>query len=73
MADPNEPAGSNLCNFTTWAVDAPDTLSASGGCDIKVNFRATGVRQVRVSVHDSFGAMTTQTVTLTVLPTEAVL
>jgi len=68
VADPNEPAGSNLCNFTTWAVDAPDTLSASGGCDIKVNFRATGARQVRVSVHDSFGATTTQTVTLTVLP-----
>lgn len=68
VADSNEPAGSNLCNFTTWAVDAPDTLSATGGCDIKVKFGATGARQVRVSVHDSFGAVTNQTVTLTVLP-----
>jgi hypothetical protein len=68
VADSNEPAGSNLCNFTTWAVDAPDTLSASGGCDIKVKFGATGARQVRVSVHDSFGAVTNQTVTLNVLP-----
>ncbi|MFB9990932.1 hypothetical protein ACFFLM_02905 [Deinococcus oregonensis] len=68
VADSNEPAGSNLCGFTTWAVDAPDTLSATGGCDIKVKFGATGARQVRVSVHDSFGAVTSQTVTLTVLP-----
>ncbi|GGR24111.1 hypothetical protein [Deinococcus ruber] len=71
VADTNEPAGSHLCDFTTWAVDAPDTLSASGGCDIKVKFGATGARQVRVSVHDSFGAVTSQTVTVTVLPPPA--
>ncbi len=57
-----------LCGNTTWAVDAPDSLSVSGGCDVKVKFGAIGARQVRVSVHNSYGATASQTVTLNVLP-----
>ena len=68
VTDSNEPAHSNLCNFTTWVVDAPDSLSTTTGCDVKVTFGATGARQVRVTTHDSYGATASKTVTLNVLP-----
>ncbi|GEM87870.1 C1 family peptidase [Meiothermus granaticius] len=68
ITDPNEPDVTKLCTNTTWAVDAPDTLSASTGCQVQVTFGTTGWRQVRVSTTDSDGATASQTATLNVLP-----
>ncbi|THF70810.1 hypothetical protein E7T06_05515 [Deinococcus sp. Arct2-2] len=68
ISDPDEPTKTDLCNNTTWGVDAPDTLSRVNGCQILVTFGATGSRQVRVSVSDSQGAVTQQAKTFTVLP-----
>lgn len=68
LTDPNEPDINKLCNNTLWSVDAPDTLSASTGCTVKVRFGATGSRQVRVSTQDSEGAPASQILTLNVLP-----
>ncbi|OLV16765.1 hypothetical protein [Deinococcus marmoris] len=68
ITDPNEANTNLLCGNTTWAVDAPDTLSATSGCNVKVKFGVTGSRQVRVTTHNNYGAVASQTVTLNVLP-----
>ncbi|WP_425146058.1 hypothetical protein [Deinococcus sp.] len=65
------PDNADLCGFTNWAVDAPDKLSTSGGCDVNVTFGTTGARHVTVSTHDRQGTVASQTVTLNVLPTPA--
>ena len=65
------PDNADLCNQTTWAVDAPDTLSSVGGCDVRVTFGNTGARQIRVRTQDSQGTVASQTVTLNVLPPPA--
>jgi C1A family cysteine protease len=67
VRDVNENNGSVLCANTTWSVDAPDTLSSTTGCLQKVRFGTIGSRQVRVTVRDSDGQSTSQTLTLTVL------
>ncbi|MCA9836146.1 MAG: C1 family peptidase [Trueperaceae bacterium] len=68
ILDPNESDVNKLCATTTWSVDAPDTLSATTGCQIKVTFGTTGIRQIRVSTKDSDGAAASKTLELTVLP-----
>ncbi|PZA05781.1 MULTISPECIES: C1 family peptidase [unclassified Meiothermus] len=68
ISDINESDLNKLCNNTNWSVDAPDTLSATTGCQVSVTFGTTGSRQVRVSTTDSDGASATQTATLNVLP-----
>ncbi len=68
IADPNEGSATDFCANTTWAVDAPDTLRQVNGCQVEVTFGTTGARSVRVSTHDRLGAVTSQTVNLTVLP-----
>jgi C1A family cysteine protease len=68
ITDINEPNASTLCANTTWAVDAPDTLSSAPSCQVKVKFGATGVRQVRVSTTDTEGVSTSQTLSLNVQP-----
>ncbi|AZI44268.1 hypothetical protein EHF33_15365 [Deinococcus psychrotolerans] len=68
IKDSTEPAGGDLCKFTTWKVDAPDTVAYAPGCVVSVTFGAAGKRQVQVSTHNSYGAVTSQTVTLNVLP-----
>ncbi|MBB5376691.1 hypothetical protein HNQ07_002155 [Deinococcus metalli] len=68
IVDPNEADVTRLCTNTTWSVDAPDTLSATSGCAVKVKFGATGSRQVRVSTRDSEGQTASRTLTLNVLP-----
>ncbi|THF87017.1 hypothetical protein E7T09_07515 [Deinococcus sp. KSM4-11] len=68
IKDINEPDSTVVCANTTWAVDAPDTLSGATGCNQKVTFGTTGSRQVRVTTTDRDGAGASQTLTLTVLP-----
>jgi PKD repeat protein len=68
ITDINEADPSRLCANTTWAVDAPDTLSATSGCQVTVSFGTTGPRTVRVSTRDTEGLSTSATRTLTVLP-----
>lgn len=65
------PDNADLCSSTTWAVDAPDTLSATTGCDVNVTFGTIGARQVRVRTHDRQGTTALQSVTLNVLPLPA--
>ena len=65
------PDNADLCPFTTWEVDAPDTLSTSTGCDVAVSFGTTGARQIRVRTHDSQGTAASRTVTMNVLPSPA--
>ena len=71
ITDSNEPATTDLCANTRWAVDAPDTLSSATGCLVTIKFGKLGARQVRVSTQDSLGAAASQTLTLNVLPPPA--
>lgn len=71
ITDINEPDINKLCNNTNWSVDAPDTVSPTTGCSVKVTFGTTGSRQVRVTTTDSEGATGSQTLTLNVLPPPA--
>lgn len=68
VSDLNESDAAKLCAGTTWSADAPDTLASGTGCLQTVTFGATGPRQVRVVSHDSDGASTAQTLSVTVLP-----
>lgn len=71
VGDLNEPDSSALCASTTWAVDAPDTVSSTTGCSVSVTFGTTGRRQVRVSTRDREGLSTSFTQTLAVQPPPA--
>ncbi len=71
ISDPNEPDPSTLCPDTTWAVDAPDTLSRATGCTVSVTFGTTGVREVRVSTRDREGSITANTRSFNVQPPPA--
>jgi hypothetical protein len=68
VGDINEPDPSALCANTTWAVDAPDSLSSTTGCSVSVTFGTTGSRQVRVSTRDRESLSTAFTQTLAVQP-----
>lgn len=68
ITDPNETDANKLCANTTWSVDAPDTLSATTGCQVKVTFGTTDTRQVRVATKDSEGLVASKTLELNVLP-----
>jgi hypothetical protein len=68
VRDINESDATRLCANTTWAVDAPDALSSTTGCGVRVTFGETGARSVRVSTRDSEGLTASATRTLTVLP-----
>ncbi|WP_344983022.1 hypothetical protein [Deinococcus rubellus] len=68
ITDADEPSDPQQCGFTTWAVDAPDRLLGTIGCNQTVVFGTTGARQVRVSTHDKYGSTDSRTVTLNVLP-----
>ncbi len=68
IKDINESDLSKLCASTVWAVDAPDILSSTTGCTVKVKFGAQGARTVKVSTTDSDGATGSRQVTLNVLP-----
>lgn len=68
VSDLNESGAAKLCASTTWAADAPDTLASGTGCLQTVTFGATGPRQVRVVTHDSDGASTARTLSVTVQP-----
>lgn len=68
IRDPNEPDLNALCAATVWSVAAPDTLSATTGCTVKVRFGAQGTRTVQASTRDSDGAAVSSTLTLSVLP-----
>ncbi len=57
-----------LCANTYWEVDAPDTLNAITGCQVKIKFGKTGSRQVRVLTQDTEGATAATSVNLNVLP-----
>lgn len=71
IKDINEADLSKLCPNTVWSVDAPDALSSTTGCAVKVKFGAQGARTVRVSTTDSDGATGSSQVTLTVQPPPA--
>ncbi len=68
ISDPNETDANNLCTKTAWSVDAPDTLASATGCQQSIKFGTTGNRNVRISVTDSDGLTSTQTLSLNVLP-----
>ena len=68
IRDLNEPDGRSLCANAVWSVDAPDTLANPAGCSQVVTFGTTGLRQIRVSTHDSEGAAAFVTLALEVLP-----
>ena len=68
IKDINEANATKLCANTNWSVDAPDALSSSTGCQVKVTFGSTGNRQVRVTTQDSEGVTAAQTLNLNVLP-----
>lgn len=55
VRDINESDTTGLCARTTWAVDAPDTLSATTGCRVTATFGATGSRSVRIATADTEG------------------
>lgn len=55
LSDINEPDLNGLCANTIWSVTAPDVLSATSGCQVKVTFGTTGRREVRVDTRDSEG------------------
>ena len=71
VGDINEPDPSALCANTTWAVDAPDSLSSASGCSVSVTFGTTGGRQVWVSTRDREGLSRSFTQTLAVQPPPA--
>jgi C1A family cysteine protease len=68
ISDINELDATTLCANTTWSVDAPDTLSATTGCQVSIKFGTTGPRQVRVSTRDSEGLTDSRTISLDVQP-----
>jgi hypothetical protein len=55
MMDINETNATTLCANAIWTVTAPDVLSATSGCQVKVTFGATGSRRVSVTTRDSEG------------------
>ncbi len=71
IKDINQTDLSTLCPNTVWSVDAPDTLSSTTGCAVKVKFGVQGARTLKVSTTDSDGAIGSSQVTLTVLPPPA--
>lgn len=66
VADVNEAGTTGLCANTSWSVDAPDTLSATSGCQVQVTFAATGDRAVRATTRDTEGLTASRTLTLNV-------
>ena len=68
ITDPYEGSAYDFCANTTWAADAPDTVRQITGCQVEVNFGATGTRQVRVSTRDRLGTVVARTLTFGVLP-----
>ncbi len=71
ITDINEANATTLCANATWAVDAPDVLSGTTGCQVKVKFGTTGARQVRVSTRDTEGLTASKTLSLNVQPPPA--
>jgi|GEM_PF-595061 len=67
ITDPNEGSAYDFCANTTWAADAPDTVQQITGCQVEVNFGATGSRQVRFSTRNILGTVVSKTLTFTVL------
>jgi hypothetical protein len=66
--DKNEPDGTKMCANTTWTLDAPNTLDTSTGCQVKLTFSNVFTYQLRVSTHDSEGAVAVEAANLAVLP-----
>ena len=71
IQDLNEPDARSLCANAVWSVDGPDTLASATGCSQVIRFGTTGSRQVRVSTHDSEGAVGSDYLFLNVLPPPA--
>ena len=70
ITDPDQGTNYDICANTTWAVDAPDTISLyrNQGCQTEVTFGTTGSRQVRVSTKNRLGAVAGKILSLPVLP-----
>jgi C1A family cysteine protease len=66
IKDKNELDTTKLCTTTTWSVTAPDTLSATTGCQVNIKFGTTGNRQVKATTRDSDGESSQSSITVTV-------
>jgi hypothetical protein len=66
--DKNEPDGTKMCANTTWTLDAPNVLNTNSGCNVRLDFTNVFTYQLRVSTHDSEGAVAVQAINLSVLP-----
>lgn len=68
VGDINESNLSSLCSNTTWSVDAPDTVTPSTGCQVKVKFGSTGAHEVRATTRDTEGLTASASLTVNVDP-----
>lgn len=68
VTDINEPHDGGLCANTTWEVSAPDTLSATKGCQVEITWGDFGTRSFKVTARDGTGMSTTVTRSVTVKP-----
>jgi hypothetical protein len=71
IKDINETDLTALCANTVWSVEAPDSLSSTTGCTVKVKFGTQGPRTVKVRTQDSDGATGSSSAVLDVLPPPA--
>lgn len=71
VSDINDADTAALCAATTWAVSAPDALSAASGCQVSVTFGVEGNRSVNVQTRDADGLVTARTFTFDVQPPPA--
>jgi hypothetical protein len=65
VQDPNEPSN-GLCSRVVWTVTAPDVVSSTTGCTVKIRFPRVGQRSVTARVTDNQSASAQASATLTV-------